>query len=101
MTLTRSLHVITDGAGQYLVELSEGEPVWSPMPTRAIRAGLSWINSDTAKTRCQHLRELYPARPWGIARVMLELRTASHEWVPVRVLAWTSDDTPLAEEALS
>ena len=100
MTLHRSLHVITDGAGQYLCALEQGQPVFTPMPTRAIRAGLSWVNSTVAAERCQALRELLPDSPWGIALVELELRTGSHEWIATRVCSWVSDDRPVSSAVM-
>lgn len=100
MTLYRSLHVITDGAGSYLAGMEQGQPVWSPMPTAAIRSGLSWVNSTVAAKRCQDLRELLPNSPWGIALVELELRTGSHEWMAIRVCSWVSDDRPVSSAVM-
>jgi hypothetical protein len=100
MTLHRSLHVITDGAGSYLAGVEHGQPVFTPMPTAAIHAGLSWINSSVAAKRCQNLRELLPDSPWGIALVELELKTGSHEWVATRVCSWVSDDRPVSSAVM-
>ena len=100
MTLHRSLHVITDGAGQYLCGIDRSEAIWTPMPTRAIQAGLSWINSTVAAERCQAMRKLYPDRPWGLALVELELKSGSGAWAATSVTSWVSDDRPVSEAVL-
>jgi hypothetical protein len=100
MIINRCLHVITDGAGGYLAGMEQGQPVFSPMPTAAIRSGLSWINSSFAAKACQNLREMLPDSPWGIALVELELKTGSHEWVATRVCSWVSDDRPVSSAVM-
>lgn len=93
---TRSVHCLTNGRGEYLIDLWESIPQWSPNPVDAMATGHSWLSSTVAGGRLRLLRERLPGVPLGLALVELEW-LPDGGWRAVGVRVWTV--TTFVEEA--
>lgn len=75
----RSMHCITNTAGEVLTGIQGNSLQWSSNPLDAVASGHAWLSSTVAAARLHRLRDLLPIATLGLALIVLR-QAGDGEW---------------------